>query len=372
MPEVGAPFALGGAPLRRFWRNARGFWRGETAGIAWGLIGSLAVCVVLQLLVQYRLNLWNRDFFNALEQRNGLEIWRQAYLLMEFAAMSVSLAIFAVWGRMTFQRRWREWVSRDLIQGWLAGEHYRRIDQMDGEHQNAEYRISEDARLATDAPIDLVVGLLAAVLAAGTFVIVLWNVGGALDVGMLGWRLRIPGYLVVAAVIYSAITTGGMMWVARNMVHVIERKNQAESELKYAVAHLRETAAGRAPRSDGIGELAAIVWSALGEVIRQWRRLCGQHMRTTLVSSGNTLLAPLIGLILCVPKYVHGTMQLGEVTQAAAAFFAVQGSFNWLVDNYPRLAECLSSANRVGILLIAFDKLEGSDGRAAPDGPQEG
>ena len=36
-----------------------------------------------------------------------------------------------------------------------------------GEHQNAEYRITEDARLATDAPIDLVVGLLAAVLTAG-------------------------------------------------------------------------------------------------------------------------------------------------------------------------------------------------------------
>ena len=31
--------------------------------------------------------------------------------------------------------------------------------------------------------------------------------------------------------------------------------------------------------------------------------------------------------------------QLGEVTQAAAAFAAVQGAFNWLVDNYPRLAE---------------------------------
>ena len=54
-----------------------------------------------------------------------------------------------------------------------------------------------------------------------------------------------------------------------------------------------------------------------------------------LVSHGNTLLAPLVGLILCVPQYIHGTMLLGEVTQAAAAFVAVQGAFNWLVDNYP-------------------------------------
>ena len=81
-------------------------------------------------------------------------------------------------------------------------------------------------------------------------------------------------------------------------------------------------------------------------------------MRTTLVSHGNTLLAPLVGLILCVPHYVQGTMLLGEVTQAAAAFVAVQGAFNWLVDNYPRLAEWLSLANRVGMLMSAFDRLE--------------
>jgi ABC-type uncharacterized transport system fused permease/ATPase subunit len=53
-----------------------------------------------------------------------------------------------------------------------------------------------------------------------------------------------------------------------------------------------------------------------------------------------------------------GLVTLGEVTQAAAAFVAVQGAFNWVVDNYPRLAEWRSSANRVGILLDSFDQLD--------------
>jgi ABC-type uncharacterized transport system fused permease/ATPase subunit len=165
-------------------------------------------------------------------------------------------------------------------------------------------------------------------------------------------------------VVYAAATTGAMMLVGRDMVDVIERKNQAESELKYAVAHLRESAAAPAPTLD-IAAIIAAVGTALTDVIAQWRRLCGQHMRTTLVSHGNTLLAPLIGLILCVPHYIQGTMLLGEVTQAAAAFVAVQGAFNWLVDNYPRLAEWLSSANRVGILLGAFDRLAEAESAAA-------
>ena len=54
-------------PLRRSWPSARGFWRGPTARLAWSLITLLVMVTVLQLLVQYLLNLWGRDFFNALE-----------------------------------------------------------------------------------------------------------------------------------------------------------------------------------------------------------------------------------------------------------------------------------------------------------------
>ena len=101
----------------------------------------------------------------------------------------------------------------------------------------------------------------------------------------------------------------------------------------------------------------------------QWRRLCWQLMRTTLVSQGNSLLAPMIGLVLCAPKLLAGTMTLGELTQAAAAFTLVQGSFNWLVDNYGRVADWISSLERVGGLLLLLDQLNHRDaaGRSRQD-----
>lgn len=342
--------AVGAKPLRRFWHSALGFWVGAGNWVPWTLMGLLVVCVVSQLLVQYRLNLWNRDFFNALEQRDGVGIRQQTYLLPALAATSIALAATAVWGRMTFQRRWRDWLTSHLLGLWLDNENYRRIEAHAPEPQLAEYRIAEDARVATDAPIDLLVGLLASVLTAATFVVVLWTVGGSLVIA----GLELPGYLVFASIGYAMITTAAMIVVGRNMAHIIERKNQAESELKFAVARLRATAIATA--EELLARPSAPVGFALAEVIRQWRRLCGQHVRTTLVSHGNTLLAPLIGLILCVPKYIEGSMPLGEVTQAAAAFAAVQGAFNWLVDNYPRLAEWASSASRVGVLLFSLDQ----------------
>ncbi len=362
------PSAVGRKPMRRFWRTSLGFWRGEGYWLPWTLMGLLVVCVVTQLLVQYRLNLWNRDFFNALERRDGRDIVSQTWLLLALAAASILLASTAVWGRMTFQRCWREWLTRRLLDLWLVHDNYRLLDGGPGEPQLAEYRIAEDARIATDAPIDLLVGLLSSILTAATFVAVLWSVGGSLHFVALGHAVEVPGYLVFASIAYAFLTTGAMILVGGNMAHVIERKNQAESELKFAVTRLRTgiplALAGPAASP---GAPAAF---AVAEVMRTWKRLVGQHVRTTLVSHGNTLLAPLIGLILCVPQYIHESMSLGEVTQAAAAFAAVQGAFNWLVDNYPRLAEWASSASRVGILLMGIDRLEAhrAGGRTSPAG----
>lgn len=348
VPSMTVPSTIG--PARRFWRTARGFWQGSRA---WALIGVLIVCVMLQIVVQYRLNLWNRDFFDALEARNAGQIWHQAQLLLGLAAASVCLAVTAVWGRMTFQRSWRDWLTSGLIRSWLEDQRYQRVGFVNGQRQNAEYRITEDARLATDAPIDLAVGLMSSLLVAGTFVTVLWNVGGSLEVRIWQGTLTIPGYLVIAVILYSAATTFGMVAIGHNMVDVIEHKNQAEADFKYVVARVN-TRTTREPHVED----ASILATAQATVIQQWWRLCGQHVRTTVVSHGNSLLAPIIGLILCAPNYVMGYVTLGEVTQAAAAFVAVQGAFNWVVDNYPRLAEWRSSANRVGILLDSFDRLD--------------
>ena len=84
-------------------------------------------------------------------------------------------------------------------------------------------------------------------------------------------------------------------------------------------------------------------------------------MRTMFVSHGNYIVASVIPIILCAPKYLAGTMTLGQVMQATAAFIQVQYAFNWIVDNYPRLAEFTASARRVANLIVSLDHLDQSD-----------
>ena len=58
-----------------------------------------------------------------------------------------------------------------------------------------------------------------------------------------------------------------------------------------------------------------------------------------MVSQTDVLFAPVAAWVLCAPKFLAGNMMLGELTQAAAAFVMVQAAFNWVVDNYQRLAD---------------------------------
>lgn len=340
--------------LVRFWQTASGFWRGRWAKVAWGLTAFLVLVVLAQLLVQLLLNLWNRNFFDALQRRDAAALWQQALLFLPLALASIVLGATSVWGRMTAQRRWRECVTRLVIEYWLAEDRFRRLDQVANGSENPEYRISEDVRVATDAPIDLVLAFLASLLTAITFMGVLWSVGGSLTFEAFGSAWTIPAYLVIGVIVYSTVFSTAMIIVGRRLTALIERKNQAEAELRAAADRLRQDGGGAIGSGNETAERRTL-WLALHTVLARWLGLMWQLVGTTLVSHSNFVLAPVLALLLCVPKFLTGTMSLGELTQSAAAFVTVQSAFNWLVDNFSRLADWRSSVNRVASLLLALD-----------------
>ena len=81
-----------------------------------------------------------------------------------FVSVSILLAILAVWARMTMQRQWRAWLTRHLIDRWLAREGQPPLRFPLGEDRNPAFRIAEDARVATDAPVSMAIGLFSSLL----------------------------------------------------------------------------------------------------------------------------------------------------------------------------------------------------------------
>lgn len=345
--------------LLRFWRSASGFWRGRSAWKAWLMVAALVANVLLQLLTQYGLNFWNRHFFDAIGRRDQSELLTQALRFLPLAGASLALTVASVWARMTMQRSWREWLSNHLYDYWLQNDRYVRLGATAADHEAPEYRIAEDAKIATDLPVDLVLGLFQSLLTIATFVGVLWSVGDSIAVNLDGFILVIPGYLVIAVIAYSALLAGGILLTAGHLTRVIEENKRTEAELRAIGTYVRESGEGKA-LPDGKTDARHAVGATLKAVIAIWRIYCWQLMRMTLVTYTSLLITPVIGLLLCLPKYLDDTMTLGEVVQASAAFVLVQTAFNWFTDNYAKLAEWASSANRVASLLLALDEIDAS------------
>jgi putative ATP-binding cassette transporter len=139
----------------RFWRTASGFWRAPNAAEAWLLTAVLIGATVLQLALQYRLNYWSRDFFDAFGRRDGSALRTDALIFPLLAGLSILVAVLSVWARMTTQRKWRAWLTRHLIDRWLANDRFLQLHFQKSEDRNPEYRIAEDVRVATDAPVSI-------------------------------------------------------------------------------------------------------------------------------------------------------------------------------------------------------------------------
>src|ERR1700730_16731294 len=343
--------------LRRFWISARGFWGKSGDRLAWIFSIGLLFLIVTNVGFQYGINVWNRAIFDAIEKRDSATVYYLSAVFFPLAIGSVVLGVAQVFARMGIQRRWRAWLANSVVSRWLTNGRYYQLNLVGGDHQNPEYRIAEDLRIATDSPVDFAAGVSAAFLSATTFIVVLWAIGGALTVTLAGLTITLPGFLVIAAVLYAAIASGSIVTIGRRFVQISEDKNQAEAEYRYTLTRVRENCesiallGGEEEERDGIDK-------TFTKVLRQWARLAGQHMRTTLVSQGSSLIAPVVPLLLCAPKFLDGSMTLGQVMQAASAFTIVQTAFGWLVDNYPRLADWNACARRIASLMMSLDGLE--------------
>ena len=346
--------------LASFWETALGFWRKGAGPRAWGLTATLVVVTLVNLYVQYRINVWNRDIFDALEHKDPHQVLMQAIVFLPLTVANVSLAIAAIYTRLTTQRKWREWFNGHILDRWLNAGRYYQLNLIGGDHRNPEYRISEDLRVACDAPVDFGVGIFTAATSAITFIGVLLFIGGSLTIPVAGTSITIPGFLVVAAVIYAVLASGSMVLIGRRFVTVSENKNQAEAEYRYALTRLRENGESIALLG-GDDEERAGLDAAFKTVLKRWREVLGQWMRTTTVSQTSQTLVPVVPIILCAPKFLSGQMTLGQVMQATSAFVTVQIAFNWLVENYPRLADWTASARRVASLLVSIEALERAD-----------
>jgi putative ATP-binding cassette transporter len=291
----------------RFLLLARGFWRGDSRRSAWLLTAAVSVLLLANLGAALAVNRWNKFFFDALEQKDVDTVLFGVGLILLLALFSAAASVGLLHARMRLQVRWRRWLTSTLIERWLVNRHFYQLSIVVTEADNPEARIAEDTRIAVELLVDFSLGVLNAMLAAVSFIGILWFVGGSLTVG----GITIPGYMVFASIVYSACTTAGMFFLGRSLVQRVEQKAAGEAQFRYEVTRVKDHAENIALIGGEENERERLD-ATFGDVVRRWLGVIVWQGRMMWLSGANLVLAPVVPLLLGAPKYLSGEMTLGS------------------------------------------------------------
>jgi putative ATP-binding cassette transporter len=338
---------------RAFMKLSRGWWSGQTAPRAWFWTLALGGMVLLNVGVNVGVNAWHGWFFNALEKKDASTAGMAMLAFPVIVLVAAGVGVMILKTRETLQVHWRQWLSAKLIDLWVARRRFQRLGPSGLEPANPEYRIADDVRWATEPLVDFAIGLLSAVITVITFVGILWSIGGGLNVG----GVFIPAYLVLAAVLYGAAISTLMLVVGRKLPRRYASRNESEARFRFGLMRLRDSGDAIAMGGGQQAERRA-VGETYDTLAGRWLAVIRERVKLTWITNGNGVLVPVVPLLLAAPKYLSGELSLGSVMQIAAAFVQVQIAFNWIVENFMRIAEWLASARRVNELTEAIDRLE--------------
>ena len=352
--------------VRAFAAVASGYWTAPGYRlVAWTLTGGMVVLGVVNVGIALWLNIWNRDFFNALDKKDGAELLQLLWIL---AAIVVSAGI-AVAVQLHIKRRlqinWRSWLSHVTVLRWLdAGRQYQ-LGMMADEVDNPDGRIAEDIRVSTELAVEFAQSILQCVLQLFTFLSVLWILSGTMPIHLFGFAFDLPGYMVWAAVVYAVVGSALTYALGRGLIHAGNVRQSREADFRSGLTRAREHAEGIALMRGEADERERLSGS-LFELRAAWNVQTRGQGNLSLLTSALAYLAPVVPLIVALPRYLGGEIALGGLMQTAQAFSSVQWALSWLIDNFPKFAEWRASTDRVVHLHLTLGDLE-DDAAAADD-----
>ncbi|MCC7425858.1 MAG: ABC transporter ATP-binding protein/permease [Alphaproteobacteria bacterium] len=332
--------------LRALWGLARPYWFSEKRWRARALLSAVVILQLALVGLSVLINRWQAAFFNALDVRD----W-DAFLLQlgYFAAIAAGWAVatvYALYFNQMLQIEWRQWQTDRLLQDWTGRRIYYRMHLLDRGTDNPDQRLSEDLRLFVNETLALGLGLLSAIVSLVSFIGILWALSNAIVIPWFGSRIRVPGYLVWIALVYSVIGTAIAHRVGKPLVALNFMQQRAEADFRFALVRLRENTEGVALSGGEAGERSDLR-GRFSWLAGNWRAIMEQQKRLTWFTTGFAQAAYVFPFLVASPAYFAGLVSLGSLVQASGAFTHVQGALSWFVDSYARLADWKATVDRL-------------------------
>jgi putative ATP-binding cassette transporter len=350
--------------LGKVWNLSAPYWRSEEKWRAWLLLIAVLALMLGTVYLDVLFNMWNREFYNALEQKDYAAFTRLLGQFALLAAIFILASIYRVYFTQMLEMRWRAWLTREYVDDWLAKQVYYRLELDQHGADNPDQRIAEDVRSFTVSTLGFTLGFLNALVTLGSFVAILWTVSAPLTFVLGGSEFTIHGYLVWAALIYAI---GGSFLAhrfGRPLIGLNFERERVEADFRFSLMRLREHAEGIALYRGEQHERTALL-DRFDQIRLNWWDLMRITKRLTGFTAGYAQLAIIFPFLMAAPRYFSGALSLGGLMQITSAFGHVQGALSWFVNNYNGLTNWKASLDRLQTFHAALEGAQAEESQAA-------
>ncbi len=317
---------------KRLWRLIRPYWGSERRGRAFVLITAMTVLSLGTVGMQAIFSYVSRDVMNALQAKDAVRFHHLLMLFVAWIVVFVPIAAFYPYLTGLLGIDWRDWMTETFVQKMLrrnALYHIMRDHTVD----NPDQRVSEDVNSFTSGALTYSMTVLQAIVTALTFFGILWAISRWLAVSLIG---------------YAVVGTWLAVVIGRRLVVINYNQQRFEADYRFALVHARDNAEAIA-LYDGARDEAHQLRRRFANVVSNFKRLILWQRHLTLFTAAYDNAAGLVPYFVLAAAYFSGRFALGEFTQAAYAFSALQGSLSLVVDQFQALTDYASVVNRLAV-----------------------
>ena len=322
-----------------------------------GLVVFLVVLNQVQVAINVRLSFFNRDFFNAIQEKNETAFWQLLLFVFCFwAAIFVISVLIEYFLESLLKITWREWLTERYSANWLSRGGLYRMNLIGEGADNPDQRIAEDVRGFINLTYAYSISVLSTLSNLVSFSIILWMIPANFVIP--GTSTVIPGFPFWVALLYSVLGTWITHKIGKPLVRLDYMQERYEADFRFSLARLREYAEQVALLR---GERAErqILGNRFSEIVQNYFAIVVRNMKLTTFTQSFFQASVVIPYIIVAPYYFAGQITLGVMTQTAGAFSRVEGSLTFFISRYQALASYKAVVDRLTTFGDAMARAQG-------------
>lgn len=349
------------------WFLMKPYFVSEEWRFAWGVLVLLITLNLASVGVGLVISFARNIFYNALQAKDASAFFRGLFWytprphglpmpgFVWIGVVLILLGVLSTYVQQWLQIRWRRWLTAHYVADWLDGHvHYRMQVETGGYGigtENPEQRIQEDIDDFTSNALTLTTGLISNVVTLVSYGGLLWVLSGVIVL----FGVRVPGYLVFAVVIYSALATWLTHLTGRKLARLDFLQQRFNAQFRFSLMRVRENSEAVA-LLNGEAEEKRGMRHRFGDIYTNFISIMNRNAFVSLVSGSLGYVVNVAALVLAAPRFFAGKITFGTLMQIDQIFNNVSEALLWFMNNYAAWASVAAQVERLATFRRAIEK----------------